>query len=138
MPLSATLAENAVKLALADLQDLTGILPPPIPLLERGQNDQEALKFKELVKPTAFDMRELIRTPTPCSAEHNDQPTGCSVARLTTMCDGAYWRPAGAMLQGLTADFADAPKLELTASPTALTKSTSPVAWTLVAPARCV
>lgn len=39
LPLRATLAENAIKLAFADLQDLASILPPPVPFFERGENN---------------------------------------------------------------------------------------------------
>lgn len=98
LPFSAALAENAVKLTLADLQDLTRILSPPVPFLKCGENNQEALKLKELIKPTTFDVSKLTRTPTPRSAEHDDQPAGCSVAWFAPMGNGADGCATGAMV----------------------------------------
>lgn len=57
LPLVATLAKNAIKLAFADLQDLASILAPPIPFLQCGKNDQEAAELKNLVKASTFDVR---------------------------------------------------------------------------------
>lgn len=98
-PSLAAGAKDAVKLAFTDLQNLTGILPPPIPLLERGKNDQETLVIEDLVKATALDVGALGWGATVCSsAKLDDELTGRSVAWLASVSDGADGCAAGAMI----------------------------------------